>query len=170
MAINPYILELNALTLKNYQTVDFTNKQITFKRSFKSHDDSSKKMKESEHSCDDLVKKMKGENENNSIKSDTCITDKLGQILPDVMTQLNAMGRSEDFGSILEAIGTGKLCDNIALHLLLDVGRFFRQETAYSMHYRKTTLDFWTLVSKVVHRKGMRLLEGDSGKCCYIMK
>ena len=88
---------------------------------------------------------------------------KLEKILPDVVHSLNDMGQADDFSSVLQAIAKGKIQNNIALHLLLDVGQLLRQDTPHSMRYNQTSLDFWTLLMKVVHGKGMRLLEGENG-------
>ena len=54
-------------------------------------------------------------------------------LLPEVMTALESMWRAEDFGSVVKSIASGNLLDNIALHLLLDVGTFLKQSTCHSM-------------------------------------
>ena len=55
------------------------------------------------------------------------------------MTALESMGRANDFGAVLKAIVSGNLLDNVALHLLLDVGTFLKQSTCHSMRYSQTS-------------------------------
>ena len=73
------------------------------------------------------------------------------------MTALEFMGRADDFGAVLKAIVSGDLLDNIALHLLLDVGTFLKQSTCHRMRYSQTSKDFWLAVSKLF--KGRRRTE-----------
>ena len=63
------------------------------------------------------------------------------------MTALESMTRADDFGPVLKAIVIGNLLDNIALHLLLDVGSFSKQSTCHSMRCGQTSKDFWLAVT-----------------------
>jgi len=137
-------------------TVDFLNSRVTVKKrpQIVCDEESYKKVKTDMPS--DLSLKCGPVQEESDMQ-------KLEKILPDVVHTLNNMGRADDFGSVLQAIANGKIQNNIALHLLLDVGQFLRQDTPQSMRYNQTSLDFWTLMMKVVHGKGMRLLEGENG-------
>lgn len=124
------------------------------------------------------IKKLKSEDSNEvsknkevSIESPLSQDDhmeQLAKIVPDVVNVLNDLGRSDDFGSVLKAIGNGQIKDNIALHLLLDIGQYLRHDSSKHMRYSKTTIDFWTLVQKIIHGKGMRILEGDDSKFKYV--
>ena len=58
------------------------------------------------------------------------------------MTALESMGRAEDFGAVLKVIVSGNLLDNVALHLLLDVGTLLKQSTSHSMRYSQTSKNF----------------------------
>ena len=60
-------------------------------------------------------------------------------LLLEIMTALESMGRANDFGAVLKAIVSGNLLDNVALHLLLDVGTFLKQSTCHSMRYSQTS-------------------------------
>ena len=55
------------------------------------------------------------------------------------MAALESMGKADVFGAVLKAIVSGILLDNIALHLLLDVGTFSKQSTCHSMRYSQTS-------------------------------
>ena len=68
-------------------------------------------------------------------------------LLPEKMTALESMGRANDFGAVLKDIVSGNLPENIALHLLLDVGTFLKEITCHSMRYSQTSKDFRLAVS-----------------------
>ena len=72
------------------------------------------------------------------------ITSDMADIFADVIRVMKEIGRTEDFIGALTNIANGKLRGNIALHLLLDVGQFLRQETLHSMRYSNISKDFWT--------------------------
>ena len=84
----------------------------------------------------------------------------LNKLLPDVISALKEMGREQDFVSVLRNIADRKITRNVALHLLLDVGQFLRQETVHGMRYSEVTKDFWTLVQKMFKGKGVRFFLG----------
>ena len=86
------------------------------------------------------------------------------KLIPRVISVLKEMQRSEDFISVLESIAPKKLQGNIALHLLLDVGQFLRQDTVHSMRYSETTKEFWTLVHKMFKGKAVRFFTGEKGE------
>ena len=84
----------------------------------------------SENEADD------GTDENNITDNDEkCILD----ILPNIITAMDSIGRKGDFSSVLKSISNGMLdINNIALNLLLDIRHFFRQDTIFGMKYNKT--------------------------------
>ena len=99
-----------------------------------------------------------------SVDSETVTMQSILDLLPDVLNVMNEMERSPDFISVLKAIADRKLQGNIALHLLLDVGQFLRQNTVYSMRYHPVTREFWTLVHKLFKGKGLRFFTGLKGE------
>ena len=60
-------------------------------------------------------------------------------------------------------IAAKEITGNIALHLLLDVGQFLRQQTVHAFRYKEVTKDFWTLVQKLFNGKGVRFFSGSKG-------
>lgn len=61
---------------------------------------------------------------------------KVAEIMPVVLAKLNSIGRVGDFVAILELLATGKLNpQNMALHLLLDVGKYLKTESVCEMRY-----------------------------------
>ena len=71
------------------------------------------------------------------------------------------VGRGEDFLSVLRASANGTLVpQNIAVHLLLDIGHMLSQESLQNIRYNSTTLDFWTLVYKMFRGKATRFFRG----------
>lgn len=88
----------------------------------------------------------------------------LTEMLPEVIDVLKGMGRTEDFVSVLQSIRDETLNNNIALHLLLDIGQFLRQSTVHSMRYSKISINFWLLVQKLFKRKATRFFRGIKGQ------
>merc|ERR1712082_576993 len=84
-------------------------------------------------------------------------------ILPKVITALKEIDREKDFICILNNIANGQITGHIALHLLLDVGQFLRQQTVHSMRYSDISKNFWTLVQKICKGKGLRFFSGLKG-------
>ena len=84
-------------------------------------------------------------NQSEQASSDSTSPDikEIINVIPSVIEILNTiepkMERAKDFVSLLKNIQNGKLVDNIALHLLLDVGQFLRNETVNSIRYSQTT-------------------------------
>lgn len=57
--------------------------------------------------------------------------------------------RYQDFLCMLKCISDKTLIDNIALHLLLDVGKFYSKNSIQGLRYSEETIAFWvTVVSK----------------------
>ena len=74
------------------------------------------------------------------------------------------MGRLNDFVSLLRAIVNDKLCDNIALHLLLNVGAFYGQTNISQVRYSKDSLSFWMTVQKLFKGRGINFFRGFKGQ------
>ena len=73
---------------------------------------------------------------------------------------MRSIWRADDFKSVLDAIGNGKLIDNIVLNLLQDVGKLPRQGTSVkNMRYSKTSLDFGTMVEKLFKGKAVSFFQ-----------
>ena len=85
--------------------------------------------------------------------------------LHQVNTFLEKLGqRGQDFLSLINAVSDGRLpVDNIALHLLLDIGQFFRQKTVHSMRYSTVSLHYWLLVDKLFGDRAVRFFRGYKG-------
>ena len=81
-----------------------------------------------------------------------------------VMDKMKEIGRFDDFCSLLRNIRGGSLDDSIALHLLLDIGQFYRQSTVYSMRYSDESLSFWVTVAKLFKGKGISFFRGFKGE------
>ena len=128
--------------------VDIEKRTIRFKRpAEEQHDDVS------EHS--DIGK----ESTRDHIEEDDI--GKLKDLLPDVLKALKAIGRCDDFISVIESVASGKLdIRNMALHLLLDVGRFLKCQCRSNMRYSQTSLDFWLIVQKLFKGKAVRFFRG----------
>ncbi|VDI03707.1 Hypothetical predicted protein [Mytilus galloprovincialis] len=90
----------------------------------------------------------------------TELNNELYDILPNIETKLKEIGRYEDFISVLKSIASGILTQNIAFHLLLDVGRFYSQSTIYSTRYVPETLAFWITIKKLFKGKGVNFFRG----------
>ncbi|CAC5389311.1 unnamed protein product [Mytilus coruscus] len=79
----------------------------------------------------------------------TELNSDLYELLPNIEAKLKEMGRYEDFFTVLKSISNGILTENIAFHLLLDVGRFYSQSTIYSTRYVPETLAFRVTIKKL---------------------
>ena len=97
----------------------------------------------------------------NPTKTEEEIESRLLQCLPQLLEKLKTIGRSEDFLHVIESIVLGKLrLENIALHLLLDVGHFLSVGSSSEMRYSQTSIDFWLVVQKLFKSKGLRFFRG----------
>ena len=122
--------------------LDVTNNTIRFKRSFDEHEVHVTHEKQNEPS-----------------------DSKSSNILEDVLNVMASIGREDDFLSILHSLVSGELSpDNIALHLLLDVGQFLRQPKVNCMRYSNVSKDFWLIVMKMFKGRGLRFFRGFMGE------
>jgi hypothetical protein len=64
---------------------------------------------------------------------------------------------------MINAIRSGFLQNNIAFHLLLDIGRFYGQTEISQMRYSKATLDFWITIKHLFKGKGLSFFRGYKG-------
>ena len=103
----------------------------------------------------------------NSSEADTTESE-LIKLMPQVLEVLKAQGRDDDFMSAIKGLANGTLSvDNMPLHLLLDVGQYVREsenDNIGAMRYSKTSVDYWTVIRKLLHQKGITFLKGD-GPC-----
>ena len=82
-------------------------------------------------------------------------------LVPDLISMMEAVGRREDFVKKLKSIADKTLdIQNIALSLLLDIGQFLNCNTVNSMRYHQTSLDFWSVFHKIFRGKGIRFMRG----------
>ena len=72
--------------------------------------------------------------------------------------------RLDDFYNLLVAIADGYLEDNIALHLILDIGQFYSYDSIHSMRYSETSLTFWATVQKNFKGKCVNFFRGHKGE------
>ena len=70
----------------------------------------------------------------------------------------------DDFYNLLAAIADGYLEDNIALHLMLDIGQFYSYDSIHSMRYSETSLTFWATVQKNFKGKCVNFFRGHKGE------
>ena len=101
---------------------------------------------EDRHSCED--------------KSTQTDIDGLHEQLPRALCEFQSMGRLNDFEHLLKASSDGLLRDNIALHLLLDLGQWYESPTIHRMRYSHETLSFWVTVQKLLKGKGIHFFRG----------
>jgi hypothetical protein len=52
------------------------------------------------------------------------------------------------------------LTENIAFHLLLDIGNFYSKDSINAIRYSNETLEFWLTVQKLVKGKGVNFFRG----------
>ena len=86
------------------------------------------------------------------------------QLLSGVISQLQDMERLGDFKALLHAIQAGHLRDDIAFHLLLDVGKFYDQSCIKRMRYDQQTIEFWLTVSKLFKGRGKHFFRSYKGE------
>ena len=83
------------------------------------------------------------------------------KILPQVLEALTNIGRRDDFVSVISSLASGELSvDNMALNLLLDIGRYLSCECTKQMRYTRTSLDFWLIIQKLFKGKAIRFFRG----------
>lgn len=63
--------------------------------------------------------------------------------------------RYQDFLCVLKCISDKSLIDNIALHLLLDVGNFYSKNSIQGLRYSEETIAVWVTVNKLFKGKGI---------------
>ena len=82
-------------------------------------------------------------------------------IINKVLNILEISGRKNDFIAVLNNLADGTLAiDNIAFHLLLDIGNFLSSQSVNNVRYNDVTLDFWCLVHKLFKGKAIRFFRG----------
>ena len=86
--------------------------------------------------------------------------DEISKLHKKVKQILKEKGRYEDYISVLKCIADNTLTDNIALHLLLDVGNFYSKKSISCLRYSEETLAFWVTVKKLFKGKGINFFRG----------
>lgn len=94
----------------------------------------------------------------------TQVENRLNKLMADVFEKMKEIGRFEDFVSIMENIANETLLSNIAFHLLLDIGKFYAQQSISQMRYSQRTLTFWCTVYKLFKGKGINFFRGYKGE------
>ena len=84
----------------------------------------------------------------------------LSELFFEVINVMDQYGRKDDFISMLHAIKDGYLLQNIAFHLLLDVGLFYGLSSISNMRYDKQSLAFWITVHKLFKGRGINFFRG----------
>ena len=85
----------------------------------------------------------------------------INKLFSAVLQQFADIGRENDFLSLLQCVADGRLdINNIALHLILDMGQFLSKTKVNSMRYSNVTLDFWLLVARLFKGKALRFFRG----------
>lgn len=143
-------------TLKSYEEqgtilqINTEEKKITFKR---------KQVDTHTQECN----KRSGSTEtrlNDESSQTTLLDTDLCNLLQDAASVLKERGRYEDFLSVLRCIADSTLIDNIALHLILDVGNFYSTNCIQGLRYSEETITFWVTVKKLFKGKGINFLRG----------
>ena len=81
-----------------------------------------------------------------------------------VMDKMTNLNKKSDFVLVLRAIQDGLLDNNIALYLLLDIGRFYASDCINSMRYDRETLDFWVTFWRLFKGRGINFMMGNKGE------
>ena len=89
--------------------------------------------------------------------TDNC---ELSELIHDVIHVMNEHNRKEDFIHTLHAIRKGHLLQNVAFHLLLDIGLFYSQSSISNMRYSEQSLSFWMTVQKLFKSRGINFFRG----------
>ena len=82
------------------------------------------------------------------------------QLISHVIDVMKDIGTISDVISVLQAIKNGYLNDNIAFHLLLDIGDFYSLNSINNVRYSKQSLGFWVTVQKLFKGKGINFFRG----------
>ena len=82
------------------------------------------------------------------------------ELIPGIIEKIRDLGRLSDFESLLQAVHDGKLQNNIALHLLLDIGQFFGLSDIRQMKYSQDTIHFWLTIQKLFKGRGLNFFQG----------
>ena len=72
----------------------------------------------------------------------------------------SVLNRRSDFINLLRAIQSGHLMNSIALHIMLDAGRFYGLKDIRQMRYVDDSLNIWLTVKKLFKNKGINFFRG----------
>ena len=89
--------------------------------------------------------------------------DDMYNLFRDSLEYLKCIDRQQDFLNLLKALVAGFLRDNIAFHLVLDIGKFYGLDDIRTMRYDEISLNFWTTVKCLFKRKGLNFFRGFMG-------
>ena len=116
--------------------VDFEQSKVRIKRS--AQKGVSSEAADGEWGLSQPKEEKEADGSDKDVDLDVDIEDIIG-IIPSFIKALQTTGRAYDFIPILHAIADHKLDNNIACHLLIDIGNFLRPETVYSARYSEVT-------------------------------
>ena len=80
--------------------------------------------------------------------------------LPGAIENMEKIGRKQDFISLLNSLKCGHLDNNIALHLLLDVARFYSKDDIRQMKYPEESIQLWLTVKNIFKGRTINFFQG----------
>lgn len=131
--------------------IDFTEKIIRFKRPVEQIESDMEPMEVDQRIDSKIIDHFK------TVKH-------IQEILPETLKLLDD-DRINDFASVMDGLLGGTVSpDNVALQLLLDVGRYVRHESFSTMRYPKFSMDFWIVFYKIFKARAIRFMGGEERK------
>ena len=89
------------------------------------------------------------------------LIDEMVELIPTVMKKLQKEKLVVDFCQLLRLISEEKLpLQNIALHLLFDVVRWYSVDNTSNMFYSDSCMKFWKVMYRLFHGKVLRFMSG----------
>ena len=82
-------------------------------------------------------------------------------MIPIVLNKLQKQGLKHNFCKFIRLVSEEKFpLQNIALHLLLDVAKWYSLENTSQMLYSETCMKFWKVMYRLFHGKILRFMSG----------
>jgi hypothetical protein len=89
------------------------------------------------------------------------LIDEMVELIPTVMKKLQKEKLVVDFCQLLRLITEEKLpLQNIALHLLFDVVKWYSVDNTSTMFYSDSCMKFWKVMYRLFHGKVLRVMSG----------
>ena len=108
----------------------------------------------------DIRFKRNQTDQRHSNDKETQIGDYL-KLFYDILYSIDSvLNRRSDFINLLRAIQSGHLMNSIALHIMLDAGRFYGLKDIRQMRYVDDSLNIWLTVKKLFKNKGINYFRG----------